>query len=67
MERTIHDEISLECTKLKVSFTELCERAGVPYGSLGNWRYKNPKSIVMYKKLMATLEELKQEKSQPNE
>lgn len=49
-------EIEDEAKELGITPTEMCKRAGMNRDTWQKWKRKMPKSLLMYKELLNTLE-----------
>ena len=61
---TVFDTIKQRCIDNEITMQELCEKSGVSWSTLNNWRRKTPKSLLEYSKIQNTLKEIEDEKVQ---
>lgn len=60
---TAYEEIKEKCSELDVSISSVCKEASVDRQLVERWKKQDPKSIVIYNKLIGILNDKQQEKS----
>lgn len=51
----IYEDLETACKNAGTNMTKLCRAAGVHRSIPTRWKYKTPKTVVLYLKLMAAL------------
>jgi predicted regulator of amino acid metabolism with ACT domain len=58
---TAYEEIKEKCSELDVSISSICKEASVDRQLVERWKKQDPKSIVIYNKLIGILNDKQQE------
>lgn len=61
---TAYEEIKEKCEQLDISISSVCKEASVDRQLVERWKKQDPKSIVIYNKLIGILNDKQQEINQ---